>query len=68
MTDTGEHYVHEVLVYCLGGLSLPRKIVVRLTDHPDMTIDVYRGSKTKTQQQQKQQTCDTSFDSLVHSH
>ena len=30
-------YVHEVLVNRLGGLSLPRKRVVRLTDRPDMT-------------------------------
>ena len=36
-------YVHEVLVNCLGGLSLPRKSVVRLTDRPDMTLDVYSG-------------------------
>ena len=35
--------MHEVLANCLGGLSLPRKSVVRLTDHPDMTLDVYRG-------------------------
>ena len=33
-------YVHEVLVNRLGGLSLPRKSVVRLTDRPDMTLDV----------------------------
>ena len=39
-------YVHEVLVNRLGGLSLPRKSVVRLTDGPDMTLDVYRGRKT----------------------
>ena len=44
-------YVHEVLVNHLGGLSLPRKSVVRLTDRPDMTLDVYRGRKTTTQQQ-----------------
>ena len=44
--------MHEVLVNRLGGLSLPRKSVVRLTDRPDMTIDVYRGRKTATQQQQ----------------
>ena len=44
--------VHEVLVNRLGGLSLPRKIVVRLTDRPDMTLDVYRGRKTTQQQQQ----------------
>ena len=31
-------YVHEVLVNRLGGLSLPRKSVVRLTDRPDMTL------------------------------
>ena len=36
-------YVHEVLLNHLGGLSLPRKSVVRLTDRPDMTLDVYRG-------------------------
>ena len=38
--------LHEVLVNRLGGLSLPRKSVVRLTDRPDMTLDVYRGRKT----------------------
>ena len=32
-------YVHEVLVNRLGGLSLPRKSVVRLTDRPDLTLD-----------------------------
>ena len=37
--------MHEVLVNRLGGLSLPRKSVVRLTDRPDMTLDVYRGHK-----------------------
>ena len=42
-------YVHEVLVNRLGGLSLPRKSVIRLTDRPDMTLDVYRGRKTITQ-------------------
>ena len=42
-------YVHEVLVNRLGGLSLPRKSVVRLTDRPDMTLDVYRGCKTTMQ-------------------
>ena len=39
-------YVHEVLVNRLGGLNLPRKSVVRLTDRPDMTLDGYRGPKT----------------------
>ena len=43
-------YVHEVLVNRLGGLSLPRKSVVRLTDRPDMTLDVYCGRKTTMQQ------------------
>ena len=43
-------YVHEVLVNRLEGLSLPRKSVVRLTDRPDMTLDVYRGRKTTIQQ------------------
>ena len=43
--------MHEVLVNRLGGLSLPWKSVVRLTDRPDMTLDVYRGRKTIQQQQ-----------------
>ena len=43
--------MHEVLVNRLGGLSLPRKSVVRLTDRPNMTLDVYRGRKTTMQQQ-----------------
>ena len=34
----------------LGGLSLPRKSLVRLTDCPDTTLDVYRGRKTTMQQ------------------
>ena len=46
--------MHEVLINRLGGLSLPRKSVVRLTDRPDMTLDVYRGRKTTIQQQQQQ--------------
>ena len=46
-------YVHEVLINRLGGLSLPRKSVVRLTDRPDMILDVYRGRKTTMQQQQQ---------------
>ena len=45
LSVTGGKYVHEVLVNRLGGLSLPRKSVIRLTDCPDMTIDVYRGRK-----------------------
>ena len=43
--------MQEVLVNRLGGLSLPRKSVVRLTDRPDMTLDVNRGRKTTMQQQ-----------------
>ena len=39
--------VREVLVNRLGGL--PWKSVVRLTDRPDMTLDVYRGRKTTIQ-------------------
>ena len=49
--------MHEVLVNRLGGLSLPRKSVVRLTDRPDMTLDVYRGRKTTMQQQQNLGFC-----------
>ena len=48
-------YVHEVLVNRLGGLSLPRKSVVRLTDRPDMTLDVYHGRKTTMIKQSMQE-------------
>ena len=48
LSVAGGKYVHEVPVNRLGGLSLPRKSVVRLTDRPDMTLDVYRGRKTTT--------------------
>ena len=44
---------HEVLVNRLGGLSLPRKSMVRLTDRPDITLNVYGGRKTTMQQQQQ---------------
>ena len=43
--------MHEVIINRLGGLSLPRKSVVRFTDRPDMTLDAYRGRKTTNQQQ-----------------
>ena len=33
--------VHDVLVNRLGGLSLPRKRVIRFTDRPNMTIAVF---------------------------
>ena len=45
--------MHEVLVNRLGGLSLPRKSV-RLTDRPELTLDIYHGRKTTMQQQQQQ--------------
>ena len=50
-------HVHEVLVNRLGGLSLPRKSVVRLTDCPDMTLDIYHGRKITIQQQQLEVLC-----------
>ena len=34
----------------------PRKSVVRLTDRPDMTLDVYRGRKTTIQQYNDRRT------------
>ena len=42
--------MHLVPVDRLGGLSLPRNSVVRSTDHPDMTIAVYRGGMDVKQQ------------------
>ena len=58
--------MHEVLFNRLGGLSLPRKSVVRLTDRPDMTLDVYRGRKTTIQQQQLTHTLQTNIRSPLH--
>ena len=43
----------KVLVNRLGGLSLSRKSVVRITNRPNMTLDVYRRCKTTMQQQQQ---------------
>ena len=43
------------MVNCIGSLSLPWKSVVRLTDRPDMTLDVDRGRKTTSQQQVAQE-------------
>ena len=40
------------------------KSVVRLTDRPDMTLDVYRGRKTTIQQQQTFRTLDVSYPTL----
>ena len=59
--------MHEVLVNRLGGLSLPRKSVVRLTDRPDMTLDVYRGRKTTMQQQSTSEIADifNTWDEIV---
>ena len=48
--------MHEVLVNRSGGLSLPRKSVVRLTDRPDITLDVYHGRKTTKQHKNKKYT------------
>ena len=59
--------MHEVLVNRLGGLSLPRKSVVKLTDRHHMTLDVYRGRKTAMQQQQQQfsSTCSLVIELLM---
>ena len=61
--------MHGVVVNRLGGLSLPRKSVVRLTDPPDMTLDVYRGRKTTTKtttddKNQQVKCADQAFKSL----
>ena len=42
--------MHKVLVNRLGGLNLPRKSVVRLTDRPDMTLNVYVDVKQQNKQ------------------
>ena len=62
--------MHEVLVNRLGGPSLPRKSVVRLTDRPNITLDVNRGRKTTMQQQQVRlsNTGFSFFTDLLHGH
>ena len=47
------------------------KSVVRLTDRPDMTLDVYRGRKTTNQQQNQRRyndypTCSKRHGRLEH--
>ena len=59
--------MHEVLVNRLGGLSLSRISVVRLTDRPDMTLDVYRGRKTTMQHLPKKHDCITRTKCLIRS-
>ena len=56
--------MHEVLVNHLGGLGLPRKSVVRLTDRPDMTLDVYCGRKTTS----NAMDCEISHIQNIHFH
>ena len=58
--------MHEILVINnrLGGLRLPRNSVVRLTDRPDMILDVYRKRKATTTTQQQQQLYNTEFNDL----
>ena len=46
-------HMHEVLVNRVGGLSLLRKSVVRLTDRPDMTLAVNVKQQHNTQQQEE---------------
>ena len=58
--------MQEVLVNGLGGLSLPRKSVVRSTDRPDMALDVYCGRKTTVQQQQQQLIISNTYISKNH--
>ena len=46
--------------------SLPRKSVVRLTDRPDMTLDVYRGRKTTKQKKKKKKKLCLLIHTLLH--
>ena len=58
--------MHEVLVNRLGGLCLPWEGVVRLTDRPDMTLDIYRRRKTTQQQQQVMRQLENSVNPAVN--
>ena len=46
LSVTGESMCTKYWLTPLGGVSLPRKSVVRVTDRPDMTLDVHRRRKT----------------------
>ena len=52
MSVTGKS-IYLVLVKCTGGLSLPKNSVVRLIDHPDMTITVYHGLRATAKHNNK---------------
>ena len=43
LSVTGGSMCTKYWLSAYGGLRLPRKSVVRLTDRPDMPIDVHRG-------------------------
>ena len=45
--------MHLVLLNRLEGVSLPRNSMVRLIDHPDMAVAVYRGRNATKQHQLK---------------
>ena len=47
--------MHEVLDNRLGGLNLPRKSVVSLTDRPDMTLDVYNNNNITVEESTSKQ-------------
>ena len=49
LSVTGESMCTLVLVNCLGGLSLPRQSVVRLTDRPDIKQQHNNNSKSYSQ-------------------
>ena len=70
LSVTGKSMGIEYCLNCVEGLSLSRNSVVRLTDHPDMTIAVYCGHKATAQHtkhmdnltvQESHCACGTSF-------
>ena len=50
LSVTGKSMCTKYWLTAVEVLSLPRKIVVMLTDRPYMTLDVYHGRKTTMQQ------------------
>ena len=53
------------MVNRLGGLSLPRKSVVKLTDRPDMTLDVNGGCKTTKNYSNFRYFCKNNFSQVI---
>ena len=51
--------MHLILLNRLGGLSLSRNVVIRLTDRPDMTIAVAKEREKKGRNDRREKNIET---------